>query len=147
MKKVVVKNLGEMEKAAENFLRKFSTSASTNSATIIYLSGDLGSGKTTFVQFIGKLLGISEKINSPTFVVSKNYALKNQQWKNMIHIDAYRLGEKNDIQNIGLDTQMQNPENIIFIEWAEVIKKGLPKNIIEIEFEYISENERSLEIL
>lgn len=47
----------------------------------------------------------------------------------MIHIDAYRLEGKNESKNIGLIEQMQNPENIIFIEWPEMIKKELPKGI------------------
>ncbi len=144
--KLITKNLKETENAAEIFLRKISSQSSDNQATIISLSGDLGSGKTTFVQNIGKILKIEEKINSPTFVVSKVYKItENEKWKKLIHIDAYRLNGENDIKNIGLDRQMKNPENIIFIEWAEKIWKKLPENFQEISFEYISENERSLE--
>jgi len=149
MQKIKIENLEQMQKAAEIFLRKISAKAPKNSATIISLSGDLGSGKTTFVQNVGKVLKIKEKINSPTFVVSKIYKIpKNPTgptcWKKMIHIDAYRLGGENDVRNIGLDMQMQNPENLIFIEWAEIIKKGLPKNILEVEFQYLSETERQI---
>ncbi len=121
-----------------------SATPTKNSATVIALYGDLGSGKTTFVQFIGKILEVSEKVNSPTFVISKNYPLKNQQWKNMVHIDAYRLNGKSDIKNIGLEEQVKNPENIIFIEWPEMIWKKLPKNFLKVELEYISENERKI---
>jgi len=139
-----IENLKQMQETAEHFLRKCSATPTKNSATVIALYGDLGSGKTTFVQFIGKILEVSEKVNSPTFVISKNYPLKNQQWKNMIHIDAYRLNGKSDIKNIGLEEQVKNPENIIFIEWPEVIWKKLPKNFLKVELEYISENERKI---
>ncbi len=88
---------------------------------------------------------IEEKINSPTFVVSKVYKIRNnEKWKKLIHIDAYRLNGENDIKNIGLDRQMKNPKNIIFIEWAEKIWKKLPENFQKISFEYLSENEREI---
>jgi tRNA threonylcarbamoyladenosine biosynthesis protein TsaE len=72
------KNLEETKKIAEILLRKIS--APQNSASLITLSGDLGAGKTTFTQKIGEILEIKEKINSPTFVISKRYSIKSKKF-------------------------------------------------------------------
>ena len=72
------KSIQETKNIAEILLRKIS--APQNSTTLITLSGDLGAGKTTFTQQIGELLGIKEKINSPTFVISKKYQIKSKKF-------------------------------------------------------------------
>jgi tRNA threonylcarbamoyl adenosine modification protein YjeE len=117
-KKFLIKDLEEMEKFANLFLGTLQK-REQNFAEIIKLSGDLGSGKTTFVQKIGKILKIKEKISSPTFVISKIYKIPKNSFvkkKFLIHVDAYRLGEKQSMKNIGLDEQIKNSENLIFIE-------------------------------
>jgi tRNA threonylcarbamoyl adenosine modification protein YjeE len=120
MKKILIKNLEDMERFSRKFLENLEKNLpKENSAFLTELSGDLGSGKTTFVQNIGKNLKIKEKISSPTFTISKIYKIPKNNFtkkKNLIHIDAYRLGEKNSIKNIGLDEQLKNYENLIFIE-------------------------------
>ena len=151
MKRSIIKSLKELEDFSEKFLKNLKWDlAKPNSATLIQLSGDLGSGKTTFVQNIGKILGIKEKILSPTFTISKIYKIPKNKFtnkKNLIHIDAYRLGEKNSIQNIGLNEQLKNHQNLIFIEWPEIIKKELinkTEKKIQLNFKYISENKREI---
>ena len=71
-------------------------------AAIIFLYGDLGSGKTTFVQNFAKNLEIKKKITSPTYQIRKDYEIKNQTsgLKNLIHIDLYRLNEEKDKTDI-----------------------------------------------
>ncbi len=145
-KRIKIKSLKQMAEIAEKSLRDFSAQNNKNSATVILLFGDLGAGKTTFVQNIAKKMEIKEKINSPTFVISKKYKINNHNfiWKNLIHIDAYRLENEREVQNIGLDQELKNPENIIFIEWPEKIKNILPKNFFEIKLKYIGETEREM---
>lgn len=140
------KNLKETKKIAEILIRKISA-LKKNSATLITLSGDLGAGKTTLTQQIGEILQIKEKINSPTFVISKTYLIKNKKfpWKKLIHIDAYRLEREEDLELIGLNNDLKNHENLIFLEWPEMIKKWLPKNDIKIQLKYINENEREIQ--
>lgn len=156
MQKILIKNLKDLKYFSKKILEKLNQNfTSQDYALLIELSGDLGSGKTTFVQNIGKSLGIKEKINSPTFTISKIYKIpKNNSAgitnkKNLIHIDAYRLGEKNSLKNIGLDHQLKNPDNIIFIEWPEIIEKELNQKAlkkIRLEFKYISQNEREISV-
>lgn len=103
-------------------------------ALIIGLQGDLGSGKTTFVQGLAKGLGIKEKITSPTFVILKKFQIKNY---NFYHIDCYRINSPEEIKDLGLQEIINQSKNIVVIEWAERIKKILPKNTLWIKFEYL----------
>lgn len=110
---------------------------------IIALYGNLGSGKTTFVQGLAKALGIGQRIISPTFVIIRPHKLKTN--KAFYHMDLYRLG-KADPNNLGLKEIFLEKDAIVAIEWAEKIEKLLPKDTLKIRFKTLSENERELEI-
>jgi tRNA threonylcarbamoyladenosine biosynthesis protein TsaE len=115
-------------------------------ALTIGLSGDLGSGKTTFVQSVAKFFGIKNHVTSPTFVLQKKYPIdsKESDFKNLIHIDAYRLENSQDLLSLGWEEIKNNPENIIFIEWPEKVSEVLPKDIKMIKFKFIDENVREV---
>ena len=104
---------------------------------IIGLQGELGAGKTTFIQAFAKGLGIRNKITSPSFVLMKKY-------KNFYHIDCYRIKTYKDILSLDFQEIISNPRNIVLIEWAEKIKKILPKNTIWLKFKIVSNNERKI---
>lgn len=84
------------------------------------LHGDLGSGKTTFVQAVGKALGIAETITSPTFVVVKTYSTTHAVIRKLVHADLYRLHAATDAQALGLEEAINDPEALVCIEWPEV---------------------------
>jgi tRNA threonylcarbamoyladenosine biosynthesis protein TsaE len=116
------------------------------------LIGDLGGGKTTFVQGVAAGLGVKEKIKSPTFVILKKYKIsKHKSIKHLYHIDLYRLfrfspvGKNLDILGFDLK-EIIKKDSVIFIEWAEKIAPILPKNWIKIEFKYIDKNRRKIVI-
>ena len=115
-------------------------------ATILTIRGELGSGKTTFVKGLARGLGIKRRILSPTFILSREYPLKNSIFKKFIHIDLYRLGEQNKVESLGLEEILANPENLVVIEWPERLGLGLPKQVIRIEFKQMSETERLVSI-
>jgi len=115
-------------------------------AIVLGLSGDLGSGKTTFLQGFAKGLGIKEKILSPTFVIQKRFNIYNPKFKNFYHIDCYRLEKEKDVLMLGWKEIANNPQNIIAIEWPEKIKKVLPKNIIWIKFKFIDDKTRGVNL-
>src|SRR5579863_8039915 len=94
-----VKSLDEMKSLAENFIT--SLKPREKSATVVGLYGDLGAGKTTFVQAVAKELGISKAVSSPTFVIMKIYELSEKKWKYLIHIDAYRLEKSLELLHVG----------------------------------------------
>lgn len=100
---------------------------------ILALTGDLGAGKTTFVQGLAIGMGIDEPIQSPTFVLLNAY-------HGLYHFDLYRLKQEDDFKNLGFDEYFEK-EGICAIEWPERIAKLLPKETINIEFIY-KDNQR-----
>ena len=125
--------------------------------TIIALEGELGSGKTTFVQGFAKGLGIKEKILSPTFVILKKFVIPsldlpsrrgghNSQFVNFFHIDCYRIKKSKELLDLGFKGIIFNSQNIIAIEWADRIEKIIPKKAIWIKFKFVDKNIRKIVI-
>jgi tRNA threonylcarbamoyladenosine biosynthesis protein TsaE len=112
--------------------------------------GDLGSGKTTFIQGLAKGLGIQRRIISPTFIIIRRYELKpkteNLKLNFFYHIDLYRTETKNDLLGLGIDEIIQNPNNIVALEWAEKMGEMLPKRRIDVHMEYLGEDQRRITI-
>lgn len=117
---------------------------SNQHATVVGLYGNLGSGKTAFVKAVAKILGVNEEVTSPTFVIIKNYDIKNQIFKKLIHIDAYRLEKGEELEVLKFKHLLNDKDNIIFIEWPENVADAMPENIIKISFEFIDENIRKI---
>lgn len=107
------------------------------SGAILALSGPLGSGKTTFTQKLGKLLGIKKRITSPTFTLVNFYQAKFPKTKlpvTLYHLDLYRTNSFQEVKELGLEDFMGREQTITVIEWAEKIKTHLPKKTIWINF-------------
>ncbi|MCX6813023.1 MAG: tRNA (adenosine(37)-N6)-threonylcarbamoyltransferase complex ATPase subunit type 1 TsaE [Candidatus Azambacteria bacterium] len=115
-------------------------------ALVIALEGDLGSGKTSFIQGLAQGLKIQENILSPTFVIQKDFPLQLKNFKNLYHIDTYRLKNPEELLELGFKDLIRNPENLIVIEWTDKVKKILPKEILKIEFVNLGKNKRKMEI-
>ena len=105
---------------------------------IICLYGDLGSGKTTFIQGLAKGLGIKKRITSPTFVFVKKYQ------PSFYHVDLYRIEKLEETKGLGLGEIFSDPQALVAIEWAEKIKEMLPKERINLWFNYLNQNERKV---
>lgn len=102
--------------------------AKDSSARIFLLTGELGSGKTTFVQGFAQGLGIKEKVVSPTFVLIREYQTPKTK-RVLCHIDLYRLETENQLKNLGFDELLNNPNYLILIEWAEKLNEPLKQAI------------------
>ena len=127
---------------------------SVKSGDVIGLVGELGAGKTTFVQFFAKALGVTARVNSPTFLVMRVYPVVRRKQsavrqKNLrltsydlrlVHIDAYRLRSGEELEALGATEYIGAPGTITVIEWADRVKKILPKKTQWIYFEH-GENE------
>ncbi len=105
-------------------------------ATVITLAGDLGAGKTTFVQGFFKGLGIKRVPNSPTFILIRRTGLKGKAFKNVFHMDAYRLKDEKALEALDFQTLLADPYNLFLIEWPERVAKALPKPRIAIRLKH-----------
>lgn len=104
---------------------------------VLGLIGNLGAGKTSFTKALGKALGVKQTMTSPTFVLMKVYPVNQPTAKYFCHIDAYRLATNDDLVAIGANDYAGNSETITIIEWADKIKRILPKKTIIFNFEQI----------
>ena len=117
-----------------------------NRAVVVALEGELGAGKTTFVQAFAKPLGVQETLTSPTFVILKHYTLHATRYANLVHIDAYRLKDHIELEKLGIKNLVANPCNIILIEWADRVREILPEDTIYIQMDHIDEKTRKISI-
>lgn len=131
---IKIKNLDEMEHFAKVLVKHVSAK------DIILLNGDLGAGKTTLTQFIGKGLGVRRNINSPTFNIIKSYQGADVK---LHHMDCYRLEESDE--DLGFDEYFED-NAVVIIEWSQFIAELLPSEFLTINIHTISEHERAITI-
>lgn len=108
-------------------------------ATVLGFSGNLGSGKTTFTKKLLENMGHSGGVPSPTFVLRRDYQLQD---KNIIHIDAYRLENPENLYQVISKEELNNKGNLVIIEWPEKVDRNIFDHIIL--FEHIDENTRKI---
>ena len=138
MQEFITNSAEETQKIALNIAKTL------KGGEVFVLTGDLGAGKTTFIQGLAEGLGVKNNITSPTFVLMKQYRANNNL--QLVHIDCYRIENPNSLEELGLDEIFYDKKNIIVIEWGERIIELLPDNLANINFEYISENRRIIKI-
>lgn len=113
---------------------------------VIALYGNLGAGKTVFVQGLAKGLKIKRNITSPTFVFMRSYPFVHKKNNyTFYHLDLYRGEERSDFKSLGLE-EIFTPESIVVLEWAEKIKGSLPKKRLDITIKTVNEKTRKISI-
>lgn len=103
-------------------------------SAVLALQGDLGAGKTTFMQQLAAKLGIEEHVTSPTFVVMKKYDTTHDIIKQLTHIDAYRIEEVDEMRPLRFSEELKEKDTMIGIEWAEHITELLPPHTLHLDF-------------
>lgn len=116
----------------------------SNKAKVIALHGDLGAGKTTLTKQILKILSPKSTTKSPTFVIMRRFEVSYKQINTLIHIDAYRLKNEEDLLKLRFKEILSDPETIIVLEWPEVISKLLPKNTVHVFLSHKGKEEREV---
>jgi len=104
-----------------------------NVGDVVFLEGELGSGKTTFVQGVAKSLGYDGPVRSPTFTIVNIYPVAHETIKKIIHVDLYRIKDESELRTLALEELIQDPNSVTFIEWPNLMEpllKTKPKRII-----------------
>lgn len=138
------KKLGQI--FAQELLRSFRLG---KRATVISLEGELGGGKTTFVQGMAKGFGIREKVLSPSFLIMRVFRIPSthrstSRFTYLVHLDAYRLKRAREILDLGFKTLWEDPRNILVVEWAQHIRAALPPHTLRIRFTHVSPRMRRI---
>lgn len=155
LKKYITTNYKQTQKLGRKLAKEISKKSLGKMAVILGLRGDLGGGKTTFLQGFAMGLGIKEKILSPTFVIMKHFPIcrceepkrrsnLKKTFTDFYHFDCYRINKPAEILELRFKEIISNPKNIVAIEWSERIKKILPKDTIFIQFKFMDKNKREI---
>lgn len=144
-------SLEELHAVAFGFLKVLVTKPVKDTATVVGLSGDLGAGKTAFTKCVASILGITEVVTSPTFILEKVYiiprgSIVDELFTKLIHIDAYRLEGGKEMRALDWDALLLDEHNLILLEWPERVSDAMPKDMIKLSFNYVSEGVRSIVI-
>jgi tRNA threonylcarbamoyladenosine biosynthesis protein TsaE len=137
MDEVIFANSAEdTEKVGERFSKKL------KKGDVVFLKGQLGSGKTTFTKGLARGLGISTRIISPTFIVVREHHVddnKNSEIKTLYHLDLYRLNDEKDVLTVDLKDYLKDDEAVTVIEWPEVGQNIIEDKHWSIDFDLVGE--------
>lgn len=141
-KNLTLKNEAAVIDFAENLMREILQSKDALPCAI-ELVGDVGAGKTTFTKGLARGLEIAEEITSPTFTISKVY--ENSRGQKLVHYDFYRL-ENPGIMVEDLFENLQDPQTVTVIEWADTVSEILPANHLRLEILINDDGSRTLNL-
>lgn len=141
-KNLTIKNEAAVIDFAENLMREILQSQDALPC-VIELVGDVGAGKTTFTKGLARGLEITEEITSPTFTISKVY--ENSRGQKLVHYDFYRL-ENPGIMVEDLFENLQDPQTVTVIEWADTVSEILPANHLRLEILINDDGSRTLNL-
>lgn len=141
-KNLTLKNEAAVIDFAENLMREILQSEDALPC-VIELVGDVGAGKTTFTKGLARGLEITEEITSPTFTISKVY--ENSRGQKLVHYDFYRL-ENPGIMVEDLFENLQDPQTVTVIEWADTVSEILPANHLRLEILINDDGSRTLNL-
>lgn len=125
-------SLTELEQLAQELLGTISPSP--DGATILALNGDLGAGKTTFVQALARQMGVVEVVTSPTYLIMRQYATTDPRFPLLVHMDAYRIEDVGELVPLRFSDVLTTPGTLVCVEWAEKIADALPASVRTLTF-------------
>jgi tRNA threonylcarbamoyladenosine biosynthesis protein TsaE len=108
---------------------------------VVVLAGDLGAGKTTFVQGAAETLGVASHVTSPSFVLVREYRGRAR----VVHVDVYRMSSLQEVVDLGYE-ELFAPDTITFIEWGDVVGEVLPDARFDVEIIAGDDDERGITI-
>lgn len=121
--------------------------AKQNPTGSIWLSGDLGAGKTTFTRYLLQAFGHTGAVKSPTFTLVEPYKINHEQGiKPVYHADLYRLNDPEELDFIGFFEYFDEPNSLVIIEWASRAETVLPKPDLLITIKRLDNDDRLVEL-
>jgi len=126
--------LFELSYFARNILSVLVLAEPKSTATVVALEGNLGAGKTTFVQTLARELGVGDTVQSPTYMLMKKYKVTNPKFKTLVHIDAYRLESPDEFGALKPEQFLNDPQTLVLVEWPERLGDKLPKPDMALKF-------------
>jgi tRNA threonylcarbamoyladenosine biosynthesis protein TsaE len=112
---------------------------------VVFLKGELGAGKTTFVQGLAKGLGITNRIISPTFIVVREYVVEGKDIQTLYHLDLYRLKNDKEVESVDIKDCLDDKNGLVVIEWPEIGQDVIKKDVWEVRLVTTEDNGRSIE--
>ena len=134
---IFTSNPSQTKKTGKLLAKEILKRKPTKRALVLGLVGDLGGGKTTFLQGLAQGLKIKRKILSPTFIIMRRF-------NNFYHIDCYRIQKPREILSLGFKKIVANPKNIVAVEWADRIRQIMPLDTLWINFEFLTKKKRKI---
>ena len=132
----------------QDFIQKnvLSLCKSRDGATVLALVGDLGAGKTTFSKVLLKEMGVEQHVQSPTFSIINSYDIDFNGFKKVLHVDVYRVEDAKELEVLHFSETLENPENIVVLEWADKFRDIIPTDAIWMTFEHDTAETRKVTI-
>jgi len=144
---LISQSLQETRKFARDLALALTKFFIKDQGLVLALEGELGAGKTVFVQGFARALNIKEKIFSPTFLLMRKFSLPPKSpgfFKNFYHFDCYRLQKASELKKLGAVEILKDPQNIVLIEWPSRIKSILPEKVLWLKFKILKPNQRKI---
>ena len=136
--KHISRSLEDTKTIAENF------AATLNPGDVVAFIGEMGAGKTSFTRFALEALGVSSRVQSPTFAIVHEHKILGNV--GVYHFDMYRISRTQDLDNTGYFDYLDSQDNILFVEWSENIAGSIPSTARYVKLKILSETEREISI-
>ncbi|MEK7600407.1 MAG: tRNA (adenosine(37)-N6)-threonylcarbamoyltransferase complex ATPase subunit type 1 TsaE [Patescibacteria group bacterium] len=134
----------ETQAVAARILASLDALPTSRGALVIRLEGDLGAGKTTFVQGLVRAMGVMDAVRSPTFVLMKRYPRPGA--RDVVHMDCYRIHRPDEVASLDLPALFTDPDVLMLIEWPERIADILPSTTLTISLAHAGGDARTITI-
>jgi tRNA threonylcarbamoyladenosine biosynthesis protein TsaE len=135
MRTISIPSLEQIDQAAEQFLK------ASGNRKVIAFSGELGAGKTTFIQAICRVMGVTADVNSPTFALVNEYFAPDGS--SVYHFDLYRIEEPDELFDLGYEEYFFSGDRC-FIEWPEKASHLIPDDALNVEIAMIQDGSREI---
>ena len=133
----------ESDSAEKTFDIAYELARRNPDASLYYLHGDLGAGKTLFTKGIASFHGTDEgQVTSPTFALVQRHSGGNRV---LYHIDLYRIEDERELSELGIE-ELEEEGAVVVVEWAEKLGRRLREDAIDVALEVVGENQRRITI-